>query len=256
MIVVNNIISLEADLEDLKNYLPLNMKNSYFQIMFENLLIVEESNFYNSAVINLTHFYNYILHCFLVQIYHLEENRELLKYLQKTTNVLNSRDNNRRINLEESFDTKSFSNIEKDSINYFFHILNLCENSHLCQKNQAIFDLRNSAAHLNMDIINRSRFDDFVDKIQYNLKELLNKTYKTTKELIIKELRENIKSELLSDDSDRLAIFEEINSTYCISQNFYKLFLKYNKFENVQPNTPLYYIKNFIEKDLGMEREN
>ncbi len=80
---MSNIISLDIYLEDLKNFLPLNMKNSYFQIMFENLLIVEESNFYNSAVINLTHFYNYILHCFLVQIYHSKENRELLKYLQK-----------------------------------------------------------------------------------------------------------------------------------------------------------------------------
>ena len=253
---MSNVISLDTELEDLKGYLPLNMKNSYFRIMFENLIVVEKSDFYNNAVINLTHFYNYILHCFLVQIYYSEENRELLKYLQKTTGSLNSRDNNKKINLEERFDTSSFFNIEKDAINYFFHIFNFCENSHLCQKNQAIFDLRNSAAHLNMDIINHSRFNDFVAKIQYNLNELLKKTYKTTKELIFRELKENIKNGLLLDDMDRLSVFEEINSLYCVSLNFYKLFLRQNRFENMQQNTPLYHIKKYIEEDLNLEREN
>lgn len=252
---MSNIISLNTDLEELKGYLPLNMKNSYFEVVFENLLIIEESNFYNNAVINLTHFYNYILHCFLVQIYHTSENRVLLKYLQKTTSSLNSKDNSRKINLEDYFDTSTFSNVEKDAINYFFHILNFCENSHLYQRNQAIYDLRNSAAHLNMDIINRNRFDEFAEKIQSNLKELLEKTYKNTKELLFKELKENIKNGLLIDDTDRLTIFEEINSNYCISLNFYKLFFKYNKFESVQPNTPLYYIKDFIENDLRLEKE-
>ena len=82
----------------------------------------------------------------------------------------------------------------------------------MCQKNQEIFDLRNSVAHLNLDIVNRNRFEDFVSKIQYNLSELLKKTYKITKEIIIKELKENIKSERLLNDSDILPIFEEINS--------------------------------------------
>lgn len=248
------VINLNESLSELKEYLPLNMRNSYFEIMFENLLLVEETEFYNNAIVNLTHFYNFVLHCLLLQVYFSEENRVLLKYLQKTTGSLNSRDNDKIINLEERFDLKTFCNIEKDSIKYFFHILGFCENSHLCQKNQTIFDLRNSAAHLNMDIINKNRFDDFISKIQYNLEALLKKTYKYTKDLIFKELKEAIKENRI-DDFLYPQIFEEINPIYCVSLKFYKLFFKYNTFQNVQNNSPLYYMQKYLQEVLSLEHE-
>ena len=248
------LINLNESISELKEYLPLNMRNSYFEIMFENLLLIEETEFYNNAVINLTHFYNFVLHCFLLQVYYSEENRVLLKYLQKTTGSLNSRDNGKIINLEESFDLNIFCNVEKDSIKYFFHILGFSENSHLCQKNQAIFDLRNSAAHLNMDIINKNRFDDFINKIQYNFDALLEKTYKNTKALIFKDLKEAINEERI-DEYLYPQIFEEINNVYNVSIKFYKLFLKYNNFENVTDNAPLYYMKKYILETLSLEKE-
>lgn len=40
------VINLNESLSELKEYLPLNMRNSYFEIMFENLLLVEETEFY------------------------------------------------------------------------------------------------------------------------------------------------------------------------------------------------------------------
>lgn len=248
------VINLNESLSELKEYLPLNMRNSYFEIMFENLLLVEETEFYNNAVINLTHFYNFVLHCFLIQVYYSEENRVLLKYLQKTTGSLNSRDNGKIINLEESFDLNIFCNVEKDSIKYFFHILGFSENFHLCQKNQAIFDLRNSAAHLNMDIINKNRFVDFINKIQYNFDSILKKTYKYTKDLILKELKEAIKEDRI-DEFLYPQIFEEINPIYCVSLKFYKLFFKYNRFQNVQNNSPLYYMQKYLQEVLNLEHE-
>ena len=156
--------------------------------------------------------------------------------------------------MEERFDLKTFCNIEKDSIKYFFHILGFCENSHLCQKNQTIFDLRNSAAHLNMDIINKNRFDDFISKIQYNLEALLKKTYKYIKDLIFKELKEAIKEDRI-DDFLYQQIFEEINPIYCVSLKFYKLFFKYNNFQNVPNNSPLYYMQKYLQEVLSLEHE-
>lgn len=251
---MSNIIHLEDDLSELKEYLPLNMKNPYFNIMFENLLFIDDTGFYNNAVINLTHFYNYILHCFLVQIYYSEENRNLLKYLQHTTGSLNSRDNQKQIKLDEQFDANSFSNVEKNTINYFFHIFNLCSNSHLCKNNNEIFDLRNSAAHLNMDIINENRFNSFIEKIKDNLNKLLNKTYKYSKKLLEQELSEAIKEGRI-DEGSYPEIIEDINYMYGLSQNFYKLILHHNKFEHVKINSPQYYEQKYIEEVLGIERE-
>ena len=90
---MKTIIDLEEELYDLKEYLPINTSNNFFIVMFSNLLVVKESDFYNNAVINLAHFYNYILHNLLVRLYNCNCNHlELLHYLQLTEACLNSND--------------------------------------------------------------------------------------------------------------------------------------------------------------------
>ncbi|WP_413854053.1 hypothetical protein [Candidatus Ruminimicrobium bovinum] len=251
---MSNIIYLNSELDELKSFLPLNIRNPYFLVMFENMLLVENSDFYNNAIINITHFYNFILHCFLFQIYYVDENLELLKYLQKTTGILNSKDGSKKIDISKDFDIAYFSNIEKDAINYFLHIFKLDKSSHLCQKNQEIFDLRNSAAHLNMDIINHNRFEYFIAKVQENIEEIFEKVYKYTKKIIITELAKAIKKKRI-DESSYVQIFEEINRNYYISINFYKLFFKNNKIDNPKTNSPNYYIKKYIKEYLQLEEK-
>lgn len=247
----NKIIFLEMEDElfGLKDYLPLNVNNVYFDKMFENLLVVKDSAFYNNAVIGLTHFYTYVLHCFLLQLYRFKGERELLKCLQTTTECLNSRDGKFAINLEDRFDIFSFRAKEKEAFDYFLHVLNLCKGSHLCKRNQQIFDMRNIVAHLSLEVIDKTEFDNFVELIKLNLEEISSKIYKYAKTAIIEDLKEAIKDDRI-DESFYLPIIEEINQINHISYNFYRLFLRNNTFDNIQPNTPLFYINKYIEEEL------
>lgn len=48
------------------------------------------SNKYNNAIVNLTHFYNYLIRAYLVRLYNsCDDNILLLKYLQTTESCLN-----------------------------------------------------------------------------------------------------------------------------------------------------------------------
>lgn len=249
----DTLIVIEDEIYELKDYLPLNCNNRYFEKMFKNLLVIKETDFYNNAVVGLTHFYIYVLHCYLLQLYHADDtHRELLKYLQTTTRCLNSRDNRITVNLDERFDILSFRQKEKESIDYFLHIMKYSKTSQLCQKHQKIIDIRNKAAHLNFEIVDIGEFDTFLKLINENLYELLKKTYKYTKNIATKELKEAIKENRI-DEEFYLPIFEEINQINHISLSFYKQSLHYNKFENVVENTPPFYLQKYIKEDLMLE---
>lgn len=246
----DTLINIEDEIYELKDYLPLNCSNRYFEKMFKNLLVIKETDFYNNVVIGLTHFYIYILHCLLLQLYHADStHRELLKYLQTTAGCLNSRDGKVIINLEERFDILSFQQKEKEAIDYFLHILELTKGSHLCQKHQKIIDIRNKAAHLNFEVINIEEFDTFLKLISDNLYELLQLIYKYAKSIVIKELKEAIKDGRI-DEEFYLPIFEEINQIHHLPVNFYREFFKNNLFNNIQPNTPLFYMNKYIKEEL------
>lgn len=248
----DTLINIEDEIYELKDYLPLNINNRYFEKMFKNLLVIKETDFYNNVVIGLTHFYVYILHCLLLQLYHADDtHRDLLKYLQTTAGCLNSRDGKVLIDLEERFDILSFRQKEKEAIDYFLHILKMDKGSHLCQKHQKIIDIRNKAAHLNFEVINIEEFDTFLKLINDNLYELLKLIYKYTKGIVIKELKEAIKDERI-DAEFYTPIFDEINQINHISTNFYKLFLKNNKFKNVSPKTPIFYLEKYIKEELKL----
>lgn len=239
----------EDDLLGLKDYLPLNVNNNYFDKMFENLLVIENSEFYNNAVIGLTHFYTYVLHSFLLQLYRFRDERELLKYLQTTTRCLNSRDNNVSINLEERFDIFAFRAKEKEAFDFFLHVFNLGKGSHLCKRNQQIFDTRNLVAHLSLEIIDRNEFNQFIELIKLNLEEVIEKVHEYAKKAVIEDLEEAIKDERI-DESFYLPIFEEINQINHLSVNFYRELLRNDSFNNIQQNTPLFYIEKYIKEEL------
>lgn len=246
----DTLINIEDEIYELKDYLPLNVNNMYFEKMFKNLLVIKETDFYNNVVIGLTHFYIYILHCLLLQLYHADDtHKDLLKYLQTTAGCLNSKDGKILIDLEERFDILSFRQKEKESIDYFLHILSMNKGSHLCQKHQKIIDIRNKAAHLNFEIISINEFDIFLMLISENLYELLKLIYKYSKNTVINELKESIKENRI-DEEFFTPIFDEINQINHISTNFYRQFLKYNKFENVQPKTPNFYLEKYIKEEL------
>lgn len=254
MIIVKTIIDLEEELYELKEYLPINTSNKFFAVMFSNLLVVKESDFYNNAVINLAHFYNYILHNLLVRLYNCDCNYiELLHYLQLTEACLNSNDGQKiELKKDKKIDIYTFKNKEKNAINYFFHILGLDRTSQIYKNNQLIFDKRNLSAHLNYQIINSEMFDEFLTLISINLNFILEKMYKCTKQLIVDDLLVGIRKHLILKN-DYESFFEQINIDYNLSINDYKLIIRKNYLKNIKENTPKYYISQYVQNVLGLE---
>jgi hypothetical protein len=247
------IVFLEDELYELKEFLPLNINNQYFEKMFQNLLVAKDSNFYNNAVLNLAQFYNYILHCFLVRLYNADNSHlDLLKYLQLTESCLNSNDG-KQINICEceKIDIYAFQNKEKDAIKYFFHLLKINSGSHICDKNQRIFDKRNLSAHLSYQVIKIDEFDRFLVLVSENLEEISNKLYKQTKQLIVDDLKKAISKKLITDD-DYMTFFELLNQDYLLSINDYKRIKANGYLANIKPNTPKYYLNKYITEDLGL----
>lgn len=254
MIVVKTIIDLEEELYELKDYLPINTTNNFFTAMFSNLLIVKESDFYNNAIINLAHFYNYILHNLLVRLYNCNcDHLELLHYLQLTESCLNSNDGQKiELKKDEKIDIYTFKNKEKNAINYFFHILGLDKTSQIYKNNQLIFDKRNLSAHLNYQIINSEMFDEFLTLISTNLNFISEKMYKCTKQLIVNDLLVGIRKHLILKD-DYESFFEQLNLDYNLSTYDYKLIIDNNYLKNIKENTPKYYISQYVQNVLGLE---
>lgn len=251
---MKTIIDLEEELYELKDYLPIIMSNDFFLRMFSNLLIVQEADFYNDAVINLAHFYNYVLHYFLVRLYNCDSSHlELLSYLQLTESCLNSNDGQKvELKKDEKIDIYTFKNKEKSAINYFFHILGFNKTPKLCQNNQLIFDKRNLSAHLNYQIITSESFNDFISLIQENLSQISERMYKCTKQLIVNDLLGAIKKKLVTDE-DFEPFFEQLNVDYKLSINDYRMIIEKNYLCNIKQNTPKYYINKYITEILGLE---
>ena len=74
------------NLYELKKFIPIELNPStqnYIDKLLDNM--GTNSDFYNNAVLNLSHFYIFCIHCMLVKAYKHEERVELLGYLKKTT---------------------------------------------------------------------------------------------------------------------------------------------------------------------------
>ena len=125
--MADDIIDLSEDISELWDFLPLDAEISYPNFLLQNCIIRKDTEFYNNATLNICHFYNYILHTYLCRLYLANDNNiELLKYIQLTKNVFSKKDGSRKdiIICCENINLNLFTEIEKEAINYFYHILN------------------------------------------------------------------------------------------------------------------------------------
>lgn len=261
-----NIINLEEDetIIEIKRFLPIITDDKvipYFEKMFQNLCIIEGSEFYNNAILNLTHFYNYLIRTYLVRLYNSNnQNIELLKYIQITEGCLsplysNENENDRTICIEDKTDIFTFRAKERKAIRYFFHILNIDENSCIFKYNEKIFQKRNNVAHLQYYNITKDEFDEFSQNILHGLTNIATKLVSITKQ-IIKTNIENYKSQdLISDDIyDIQNVLEKINKEYYISEMDYYLINKQDGSIKSAPKTSdLYWVKRYCLEILGLE---
>lgn len=249
--------NLNEELIELQEYMPLDFENDFFIKMFQNMFIVEETNFYNNVSLNIVFFYIYIVHCFLARLYLADgKHIELLKYIQITEKALSKRDGKDSIYLKKfekdnEINLHLFNAKEQEAINYFFHILNMDSGCVQCKKNQEIFDIRNNLAHLNFFVADKKVFTELLDNIVSNLAFISEKLYQQTKNLIIKELESSIDEERI-DEFNYTEVFEDLNKKYYLSVKDYKLIVDAKYLENIKPYTPKYFINKYIIDDLGL----
>ncbi len=260
-----NIINLEEDetIIEIKKFLPIITDDNvipYFEKMFQNLCIIEGSEFYNNAILNLTHFYNYLIRAYLVRLYNsCDDNILLLKYLQTTESCLNPTYSNSGENDNIYIDTKSdistFKAKERRAIRYFFHILNIDENSCIFKYNEKIFKKRNNVAHLQYSNITKEEFDEFSQNILLGLTNIVIKLIPTTKQIIIANIENYKNQDLISDEIyDIQNVIEEINKEYYISEMDYYLINKQDgSIKSASKNSNLYFVKRYCNEVLGIE---
>lgn len=250
-----NIKDLNEEIFELQEFMPLDFENDFFIRMFQNMLVVENTDFYNNPCLNLVFFYIYVFHCLLSRLYSSDEkNIEFLKYLQVTENALSKRDGSNAEELvkfikKDEINFYLFNGKEKDAINYFFHILGFDNGCSHCSKNQEVFDLRNKIAHLNLFIATKEDFDKLLSNIIENLGFVAEKIYQITKKIIYEEVKES----KTIDEYNYKGVFETLNKTYYLSRNDYKLLIEKKYIKETKTKTPQFYIGKYIQEELGLE---
>lgn len=250
-----NIIDLNEGLFELQEFMPLNMENDFFIKMFQNLLVIKETNFYNNACLNLVFYYIYVLHCLLSRLYKANEKHiELLKYLHLTEKCLSKRDGKETDELK-LFESEGevnhflFNGKEKEALDYFFHLLKMKRGCKQCKINQEIIDLRNKIAHLNFFVATQVEYEKLKENIEENLKFISNKLYKITKKLIYDEIIEH----KTIDEFNYAGVFEELNKKFYLNKYDYKLFIENKYIKSTRTKTPQYYIGRYIREELGLD---
>lgn len=243
------IKDLSEDIADLWDFLPLKPDSLYPESLLQNCVLRENTGFYNNATLNICHFYNYVLHTFLCRLYLSDnQNIELLKYVQTTKEVFSGRDGHRGnvVITRENINVNLFIEIEKESINYFYHILNFDKGNQISKKHQNIIDIRNSVAHLNYILINENTFLSVIHDIKEILQFISEKLYKNTKKVICEEINESFRKGLL-DIYNYQVYFDEMNGQNYFSKNDYKLIKTKGLLRDAPQNNYKYYIKLYIE---------
>lgn len=261
-----SIINLGEDdiVAEIMRFLPQNTNDNaipYFEKMFQNLCIVADSDFYNNAVLNLTHFYNYLLRTYLVRLYNSNNyNIELLKYLQTTEGCLsplysNENEDDKTICIEEKTDIFTFRAKERKAIRYFFHILKIKENSCIFQYNEEIFKKRNNVAHLQYTNVTANEFNLFADIVLKALTHLVKEMVPITKKIIISIIENYKQKDLISENIyDIQNVFETLNKEFYLSEMDYYLINKQDGSIKFAPETSnLYFAKRYCLEILGLE---
>lgn len=250
----NKILDLNEDIQDLWSFLPLDIENLYPSFLLRNCIIREDTEFYNNIAMNICHFYNFVLHTFLCRLYLANEsNIEFLKYIQKTKEVFSGKDG-RHKNIDiccENIKLELFNEIEKDAINYFFHLLNFDKSHYVFKTHQEITDIRNNVAHLNYTIVNKDLFFSLKGKIKKNLLFLSQKLYPNTKKIFFYELDENVRKNIIDKENYALYI-AEINKKHYFSPNDYSLLIRHQLLKNVKPQSYKYFIDLYIKNELDI----
>lgn len=248
-----DIIDLSEDISELWDFLPLNNPDTYPSKLLLSCFARKDLEFFNNAALNITHFYHYILHILLCRLYLAnDKNLELLAYIQKTKEVFSGKDRRRNVIISpETVNTNLFIEIERDAINYFFHILKFDKSQREVEINQKIIDIRNSVAHLNYIPLTQEGFMQLKENILHNLNFLFPKIYKATnlKNIISSEFKQRFKTTSSYDES--LLAIEEMNAKHYLTKFDYILMVKNKLFVDVKPNSYKKHLQKYIESSLG-----
>ncbi len=250
--MTDDIIDLSEDISELWDFMPLNAEDLYPSFLLQNCILRQNTEFYNNATLNICHFYNYILHTFLCRLYLADEAHiELLKYIQVTKEVFSGKDGRRRdINVCcESINLKLFNEIEKEAINYFFHLLKFDKTHQIAKTHQEIIDIRNSVAHLNYISIRRDLFLELIKKIKKNLAFISEKLYHYTKTVFYEELDGAVRKNLM-DNENYIEYMGEMNKKHYFSPNDYRLAKINGLLKAVKENSYKYFIQKYIDEEL------
>ena len=237
--------STDDDLYDLKKFIPIELNpttQNYIDKLLDNM--GANSNFYNNAVLNLSHFYIFCLHCLMIKLYRDEERFKHLQYLKEIIKKPEHCD----LDLED-FEHSVFNGIEREAMRFLFYYLAIDSHSHIFQRNKDIFDARNEIAHFNEQVFSCDRYQDVKTSIESNLSELSQKAYKHTKETLFAEIKAYVKTGSL-DDENYATVLEEINQQYYITGYDYEMLTSRLTSHKPKPN---YYILKYASDQLGMD---
>lgn len=239
--------NIEDDLYELKKFIPIELNpttQDYIDKLLDNM--GANSNFFNNAVLNLSHFYIFCLHGLLVKIYRNTERFKHLQYLKEIT----KKPVNCELNLKD-FEHNIFNRIEPEAIVFLFYYLEIDSHSHIFQRNTDIFNARHEIAHFNEKIFSYDKYQEVRTLIESNLSELFHKAYKYMKESLCAEIIEYNNSGSLDNQSYE-AVFEEINQRYYITYFDYEMLA--NRLTSHKPKTN-YYILKYVVEQLGIEKQ-
>ena len=253
--MIDDIIDLSEDVAVLWDFLPLNAEVQFPEFLLRNCVVRENTEFYNNATLNVCHFYNYILHTYLCRLYLADEkNVELLKYIQLTKEAFSRKDGSRKdvVICCGNINLNLFTEIEKEAINYFYHILHFDKSHQISKKHQHVIDIRNSVAHLNYANINRDVFLSLISDIVEVLSFIADKIYHNTRTVIYEELDDRYRRGLLDTENYNI-YFEEINHKHYFSKHDYQLMKDKGLLKDIKENSYKYFIKLYIENYLDLE---
>ena len=135
-----------------------------------------------------------------------------------------------------------FTEIEKEAINYFYHILNFDKSHQIAKKHQDIIDIRNSVAHLNYATISRESFLSIISKIIEIFHFISDQIYQNTKNVIYEALDDRVRRGTI--DSDNYEIyFEEVNQKHYFSKHDYQLMKDKGLLKDIKENSYKYYYR-------------
>ncbi|OGI06915.1 MAG: hypothetical protein A2Y40_10215 [Candidatus Margulisbacteria bacterium GWF2_35_9] len=247
----NEEIETIDNIYELQKFMPIILEpttQSYISKLLANM--GAKSDFYNNAILNLSHYYIFCVHCMLVKIYKHVERIEFLDFIKKTADYFDKH----KIDLEK-LQHYAFNMIERDAIKFLFHMLKIDSTSDIYRDNTEIFNLRNEIAHFNEKVISAEQHEKILNHIVKNLTKLSEKMYPFVKDSLFVEINSLLKKALV-DDSNYSAYLEEINRKFYITPYDYEILYKnIGQSTNLRKDKkkPNYYILKYATEYLSIE---